>query len=167
MKKILMVILCAVLLVVSYTTARNAIDAKADSTLITCYALCKPGDYVNLRQWPSKKATIDGYLECGDSFQTDGHSKNGFIRVYGVGENSEEWIYCGFVSTEKPEPVFERYVVVAKNRVACRRWMDGPNVASTPWLINGSNVTVFYKTESWAVTNRGYIQTKWIEPDPE
>ena len=66
--------------------------------------------------------------------------------------------------------VGENYVCVAKSRVACRRWVNGPQIEDNGrprWLVNGSNVSVFYIAEGWAVTSRGYIQSEWLEVDPE
>ena len=141
---------------------------RAAEQTIDCWVLCKPGDYVNLRETPSRSGRTAGFLECGDRFQTDAESRNGFIRVYGVGEGAEAWIYAGYVSTEEPVAVFENYCCVAKNRVACRRWIDGPQVAGRAgWLYNGSSVSVFYIAGDWACTSRGYIRSEWLEEDPE
>lgn len=139
---------------------------NAEEITTKCFVLCKPGDRVNLRLSPSKGARCVGWLECGDSFQTDGTSKNGWIRVMDAGE-CDCWIYSGYVVTEKPEDVFESYVCVARNRVACRRWVDGPQIdGRLGWLHNGSNVSVFAIAGEWAVTSRGYIRAEWLEVDP-
>ena len=141
---------------------------RASEETITCWALCQPGDYVNVRSAPSKKAQVTGFLECGDWFQTDAESRNGFIKVCGVGENSEGWVYSGYVSTAKPVEVFENYICVAKSRAACRRWLDGPQIEGrTGWIYNGSTVSVFYIAGDWAVTSRGYIRSEWLEADPQ
>ena len=98
---------------------------------------------------------------------TDAKSANGYIRAFGIGEYGEGWVYCGNVVTEEPVAVFERYCCVAKKRAALRRWVDGPQVAGSPWLVNGSTVEVFYTAEGWACTSRGYIKSEWLEVDPE
>ena len=140
---------------------------KAGETTITCWAMCQPGDRVNLRMEPTKESRAVGFLECGDSFQTDGTNRNGWIRAMGVGE-CECWIYSGYVVTEEPVPVFENYVCVARKQVACRRWVDGPQIKGRlGWLHNGSTVGVFYIAGEWAVTSRGYIKSEWLEVDPE
>ena len=139
--------------------------ARAEETTIRCWVMCQPGDRVNLRMGPSKNSRSVGWLECGDGFQTDGESRNGWIRVLDAGD-CECWIYCGYVVTEEPEAVFENYVVVAKNKLACRRWVDGPQVTGREWLKNGTSVQVFYTAEGWAVTNLGYMKTEWLEVDP-
>ena len=101
-----------------------------------------------------------------DWFLTDGTSSDGWIRCYGIGEYGEGWIYSGYVAIEEPKPVYEQYVCVAKTRVACRKWIDGPKVDGYAWLTNGSNVQVFYIAGDWAITSRGYIRSEWLEVDP-
>jgi hypothetical protein len=153
------------ILVVLAATVALAIAGRAEET-VTRWALCKPGDRVNLRLEPSKSSRSVGWLECGDSFQTDGTKKKGWIRVLDAGE-CECWIYSGYVAEDEPEAVFENYVCVAKKWVACRRWVNGPQVnGKLRWLHNGSSVNVFYIAGKWAVTSRGYIRSEWLEVDP-
>ena len=140
--------------------------AGASDEPATCWIMCKPGSLVNVRRTPDGRGQEVGFLEAGDSFRTDGVSKNGYIRALDIGENGDAWIYCGYVVTEKPEKIGERYVCVAKNRVACRRWVDGPQIQGRGWLVNGSNVDVFFIADGWACTSRGYIQAEWLEADP-
>lgn len=147
---------------------------KGEDQLATCWIMCRPGDpekekpgsQVAVRLGPSKKSPEIGFLECGDSFLTDGESKNGWITCYGVGETSG-WVYCGYVCTNKPEIIGERYVCVAKKQVACRKWIGGPKIDERPWLKNGQNVQVLASDGEWAITNRGYIRAAYLEPDPE
>lgn len=156
------------ILVVLAATVALAIAGRADGTegTITCWALCKPGDRVNLRIEPAKGSKSVGWLECGESFQTDGTRMHGWIRVLDAGE-CECWIYSGYVVTEEPVAVFENYVCVAKKWVACRRWVNGPQInGRLRWLHNGSSVSVFYIAGKWAVTSRGYIRAEWLEVDP-
>ena len=162
----ILVIACAALFIAVFPAVRRAAEAKADGQLTTCWVMCRPGDYVNVRVSANRKSRQAGYLECGDSFLTDGYSRNGFIRVYSVGEGSEAWIYSGYVVTEKPKAVFENYCCVSRGRVAVRRWISGPKVANTPWIVNGSTVTVFYEADGWAVTSRGFIRSEYLEADP-
>lgn len=154
----------AVLIAAAWFTCGRA----AEKPVITCWIVCQPGDHVNVRETPSKKGRQTGFLECGDAVQTDAESRNGFIRVYGVGEGAEGWVYSGYVSTAEPVEVFENYVCVAKKRAACRRWLDGPQIEGrTGWIYNGSTVSVFYIAGDWAVTSRGYIKSEWLEVNPE
>lgn len=141
--------------------------ANQGNKLITCWALCKPKSHVDVHIKPDKDSEIVGRLDPLDSFHTDGESRNGYIWC-DVGEAGGGWIYSGYVSTEEPEKVNERYVCVAKKQAACRRWIRGPQIEGRgAWLKNMSNVVVFYRTSEWSVTNRGYIQSEWLEVDPE
>ena len=157
----LRVILVAVIIAAGVILTARAEDGQR-------WVLCKPGDHVNLRMEPRKGngSAIVGWLECGDSFQTDGTKKDGWLRVLDRGD-CECWIYSGYVVTEEPEAVNENYVCVARKWVACRRWVDGPQIkGKLGWLHNGSNVSVFYIAGEWAVTSRGYIRAEWLEVDP-
>lgn len=138
---------------------------KGEEQLATCWAMCKPGSKVTVRREPSKKAAEAGYLECGDSFQTDSVSVDGWIRCYGVGENG--WIFNGYVVTEPVQTVGQRFVCVANKQVACRKWMAGPQIEDRPWMKNGQTCEVFVMSDGWAVTSRGYIKSEWLEVDPE
>jgi len=77
-------------------------------------------------------------------------------------------VYCGYVVTEKPEKIGERYVCVAKKQVACRRWMAGPQLEGrAAWMKNGEFCEVFLMADGWAVTSRGYIKSEWLEVSVE
>ena len=154
----------AVILALAVTAGVIIGSCCQGETLATVYAMCKPGSRVTIRRTPDGMET--GYLDCGDSFQTDGESSDGWIRCYGAGENG--WVYSGYVSTEPVQKVGQRYVCVAKKQVACRRWMAGPQIdGKAGWLKNGQNVDVFVMGDGWAVTSRGYIKSEWLEVDPE
>ena len=158
------VLACVVLFTSVFMLWQNHLAASAEDSFVTCWVMCKPGSRVNVRRTPGG-AEI-GYLECGDWFETDAVETDGWIRCYGIGEYGEGWVYCGYVTTEEPEAVFEQYVCCAVKRVAIRRWMNGPRIERTPWLTNGSNVDVFYIADGWACTSRGDIQSEWLEVSP-
>ena len=160
-KKIVLAVACAVVLLIGYLIG----TACASDAPISCWVLCKPGAQVNVRRTPDKGGQVVGFLEVGDEFKTSGESRNGWIRVKGIGEYGEAWIYCGFVVTEKPELIGETYVCVAKNRVAIRKWVNGPQLTDRPWLKNGSTVQVFHIADGWACTSAGYIKAEWLEED--
>ena len=136
---------------------------RGEEPLATCWVMCKPGSYVTIRSEPSKRGYERGYLDSGDSFKTDGESVNGWIRCYDAGEGG--WVYCGYVVTEKPQVIGERYLCNAVKQVACRKWMGGPQVDGRPWLRNGETCEVFLMADGWAVTSRGYIKSEWLEFD--
>jgi len=140
---------------------------RSEDAPVNVWVMCKPGSQVNVRLDATKNSSTVGYLDAGDSFLTDGESRNGYIRALGIGEYGEGWVYVGYVVTEEPKEVFQNYVCVAKKRAACRRWIGGPQVdGRAAWLNNMDNVSVFYVADGWACTSRGYIQAEWLEANP-
>lgn len=164
-------IIITLCVIVILTMAIMAIKSAAEEQLATAYAMCDPREgrnKVHVRAKPTKDSAEIGYLECGDSFMTDGESRDGWIRCYGIGETSG-WVYAGYVATEKPEMVMEQYCCVAKSRVAVRRWQGGPQIVRNGrklWLNNCEDVTVFCIADGWACTSIGYIAAEWLEVDP-
>ena len=143
MKRFLIILLC--LLMVS--------TACAD----TVYVLCQPDSFVYVRQFPKKGSEMAGYAELGDTLETDGIKKNGFLLVYGF--EGEAWIHMGFV-TESPVTIFNaRTQITSKGRVACRRSINGTR---RKWLKDGSEVVIYAFADDWAITNQGFIQTQYL-----
>lgn len=151
-------------IIVVITIALTVSFCKGEDALVKCWVMCKPGSYVTIREKPNKNSAERGYLDSGDDFKTDGESVNGWIRCYDAGECG--WVYCGYVVTEKPEPIGERYVCVANKQAACRKWMGGPQVNGSGWIKNGQFCDVFLMADGWAVTSRGYIKSEWLEASP-
>ena len=163
-KTIISILIVALIIAV---TAFLAFNLCKGEELVTVWVMCKPGSQVNVRRTPSTHGMEVGFLDAGDSFLTDAVSSNGFLRCYGIGEYGEGWVYVGYVVTEEPTPVFERYSCLSNSRVACRRWMGGPKVSGSPWIVNGSNVDVFYVADGWACTSRGYIRSEYLEEEEQ
>lgn len=168
-KLAIIITLCAIVMLMTAILVTIRGDAEG---LATVYAMCDPREgrnKVHVRAKPTKDSAELGYLECGDSFLTDGESRDGWIRCCNIGEACEGWVFCGYVTTEKPEMVMEQYCCVAKNRVAVRRWQGGPQIIRNKrklWLNNCEDVTVFCIADGWACTSIGYIQAEWLEVDP-
>ena len=167
-----LVVLAIMILVGAWHIGGRAVWARAEEeTELHCWVLCrptignKPGDYVNLRLWASKNTSSVGFLECGDDFHTDGKTKNGFLHVLDRGE-ADCWIHAGYVVFEEPVEIFQNYVCVSRGRVAIRKYIDGPQNPVHPWLRTGSEVFVYYIAGDWALTNRGFIQAKYLEAAP-
>lgn len=169
-KQLTIIITCCV--IVTLMTAILVIRGTAEEQLATAFAMCDPREgrnRVHVRAKPTKDSAEIGYLECGDDFLTDGVSRDGWIRCCNIGENCEGWVFCGYVTTEKPEMVMEQYCCVAKSRVAVRRWQGGPQIVRNGrklWLNNCEDVTVFCIADGWACTSIGYIAAEWLEVDP-
>ena len=169
--RILLVVLL-VLIVVAGTIYMAALSAAAYASngLSTCYVMCKPGTQVNVRRRPTTDSKSETQLDSGEPITTDWQTENGWLRVYGVGENGGGWVFSGYVTAEEPVRIGQRYVCVAKSRVACRRWMNGPQIENNgrkQWVNNLENVDVFLMADGWALTSKGYIQVEWLECDPE
>lgn len=156
--KALIVILVAVLGLAGYTVETEINRALAEATTTSAWILCK--DYVLIRMWASRKAQEVGQLDPCDPIEIDGKTANGFAHIVSPVDG---WVWAGNIVFSEPVEVNEKYTVVARNRVACRRWCDGPQVESRPWLISGSEVRVYYMSDEWAVTARGYVRTEWLE----
>ena len=159
--KALTIILAVVVLFAVYSLQTEWLNAKAERTVTEAWILCS--DYINIRMWPSKKATSVGQLDPCDEIEVDGRTKDGFAHIVSPVDG---WVHAGYITFSKPEAIGETYSVCAKKRVACRRWIDGPKVDRRPWLINGSEVQVLFMSDDWAVTSRGYVKSEWLEAAP-
>ena len=137
--------------------------AEAEEYLETRYVLCM--DYVNARMSPNKKQDPIGRLETGDMVYTDGRKKNGYIHCVGLGfEAMEGWVYAGYLTEDKPEKVMQNATIVSKGRLAARSCVGGKR---TRWLKSGATVKVYYWSDSWSLTNCGYVMTQYLELDGE
>ena len=138
-------------------------DAKADDFYEIRYVICK--DYVNARSTPNKKQEPIGRLETGDVVYTDGVKKNGYLHCVGMGfEATEGWVFGGFLIEEKPEKMWKNATIVSNGRLAARKYVGGKR---TRWLKSGATVKVYYWSDSWSLTNCGYVQTQYLELDGE
>lgn len=134
---------------------------------ITLYVLCKPTSFVNVREFPKKRGTIVGRLECGDEVLTLREKRGKYLKIYGPAfDASEEWVHGGYLTEDQPEiwPEGKAYKVIGKGRVAVRRYVRGKRRV---WTQPGKTVTVYAMTAEWALTNRGYIQTEYLEAAEE
>jgi len=126
------------------------------------FILCNPteGNYVCIRRSPMKHAKESGRLECGDRIRTDGKVRNGYLHILGMTEDGEGWVHSGYVVND--EPVIRKCMasVAASGRVMARRNIRGKRTA---WLAVCSEVRVYARSEEWAVTNRGFVRTEYLE----
>ena len=137
--------------------------AKADEHYETRYVLCM--DYVNARSTPNKKQEPIGRFETGDTVYTDGIRKNGYLHVVNLDfEETEGWVFAGYLTEDKPEAVWRNATIVSKGRLAARKYVGGKR---TRWLKTGATVRVYYWSDSWSLTNCGYVQTQFLELEGE
>ena len=147
--KVLTLILAFVIALAAYTVATEINRAHAETVYTKQWIICK--DYVIIRNWPSRKATEGGQLDPGDEIEIDGKTKDGFAHIVSPVDG---WVWAGNIVSSQPEKFECKAFVTAKKRLYCRRWVDGPTVDSKPYLVNGSEVRVFWMNDEWAVTNR-------------
>lgn len=159
--KVLALILVLVIAMASYAVATEINRAHAETVYAKQWIICK--DYVLIRQWPSRRAPECGQLDPGDDIEIDGKTKDGFAHIVSPVDG---WVWAGNIVSSQPEKVECKAYVTANKRLYCRRWVDGPTVDSKPYLINGSKVHVYWMNDEWAVTNRGYVRSEWLEMMP-
>ena len=135
--------------------------AGAEPKAINAWIMCQPGDWVNVRAGASRKSASLGMLEAGDKVTFTGETKNGFLKVRVALEESEGWIYAGYVTDQEPVDMGGAlYEVRASGRVAARKYIHGPRRC---WVVDGSLVNVYWMAGEWAVTSKGFIQAEYLE----
>lgn len=125
-----------------------------------CWILCQPDSFVNVRERAKKTSAESGRLECGDTAQTDGAIKNGFLHLNDAPtESGEGWISKGYIVYSEPVKIMKKVNVCSFNRVACWRYIGGKRRC---WVTGNDIVMLYYVSEEWSVTNKGYIRTKYL-----
>lgn len=117
-------------------------------------------DELNVRAKPSLGSRVHGRLFTGDQVEVV-KTYNGWCYLEGL--HSEEgvgWISGKYVV---PDPVTEMYnataVVTASGRVAIRDSVNGERIS---WAHPGDVVSVYGMSDSWSVTDRGYMKTEYL-----
>lgn len=159
--RIVLKVIALILLVVLAFTVDYLLKPAVNAEEVA-YVFC--ADYVNVRQFPSKKGEEIGRFETGDVVHLDGKKRNGFLHCVDTGLESDGWIHAGFIVYDEPEHVNQKATVVSKGRLAARKYIGGKR---TRWLKPLSTVTVYYWSEDWAITNCGYVQSKHLELEGE
>ena len=157
-KSILLALLIIAVLVVNALVIINAKSEEREYT--ECWVLCQPESFVNARLYPKKKSIEIARLDCGDIFYTDGKTMDGYVHCFGVGEWGEGWVHKGYVVYSKPYvPSNQNQTVKSNGRVAARRTIGGDRRC---WLKDGQEIKVYMVSEEWSVTNKGFVQTKFV-----
>jgi len=137
-------------------------SAQAEDMHYYCWVMCRPGtgSEVMIREKPGKDGRIVGAAGCGTKLETDWKEKNGWIHVVELAnESGEGWVHEGYVVFREPEMIGEAREIVGGGRVHCRKCVDGKHAA---WAKAGSYVMVYAMADGWAVTEKGYIQSRFI-----
>ena len=98
-------------------------------------------------------------MECGWHAETEGKTKNGYLYISMSNEDGYGWIYKGYVVYSEPVIITFETNIYAKGRVACWRSIGGTRRC---WAKPGDVVVVYAVSEEWAVTNKGFIKTKYL-----
>lgn len=153
-------IFTVVMLVVFLMKATGLADAPKE-TWTEAYVICQPGDYVNIRPHPNKKGDVIGRFETGERLYLDGRSQRNYLHLVGLRlETDEGWIHKGYVVSDMPEEMDNEAIISSSGRVAARRSVNGDR---RMWLKRGEHVHVFYWTDEWCLTDKGYIRTEYVE----
>ena len=135
--------------------------AAAEEEGTSVWVMCQPESYVNIRERPGSRSPVLGRYEAGTRLTTDGKTKNGYLHLIHLTLESEEgWIHGGYIVYGEPEEKNATYEIRSNGRVAARKTIDGKR---RRWMRNGDRVTVYRASRVWAVTNRGFIQTRYLK----
>lgn len=135
----------------------------ASGTEAVYFIICNPNSYVCVRNSPKKGNNEAGRFDCGDYVRSDGVKKNGYLHITEAMEG-DGWIYAGNVVEDPPVIEKQKMRVNSNSNVICRRSVNGKKVGI---LTNGDVVTVYARSNEWAVTDKGYIMTEFLEVDNE
>lgn len=153
--------LAALILFTVFMLGYADVVASADSTTAKAWIMCQPGDYVNVRERASRKSDSFGRLDTGSALRVTGETKDGFAKCEVALEQSQGWIYAGYIVFEEPVSMNGRKMVIRSNgRVACRKCIEGQRRC---WAYDGDEVSVWYMADGWAVTNKGFIRTEFLQ----
>lgn len=132
--------------------------ANADTIIEEVWILCEPTGTVNIRSTPG--GTVFGGATCGDKVWTDNRQKNGFLHVLELAaEQDSGWISGRYIVYDEPHEVNAVMAICSDGRVACRTWIGGKIKG---WVYDGDLVTVYWKSDTWAVTDKGYIMSEFL-----
>ena len=152
-------IFVVVMAVVMLIQASGLAEPEEDWT--GAYVICQPGDYVNIRPHPNKKGDVVGRFEAGERLYLDGKKSGSYLHCVGLRlEVDDGWIHKGYVVLDEPEEVDADARINSKGRVAARRSVGGDR---RMWLKRNERIHVFYWTDEWCLTNRGYVQSQYVE----
>ena len=136
------------------------INSISLSESASAYILCNPGNYATVRSEPCECGDEIGILETGNCINVTGETENGFVKFLDS-KGNECWVYVGYVTTSKPRWMNGRISTVKDSKCIS----STVNMAKETgyWIEQGTKLQVFWYTDKWCVTNRGYVMTKHIE----
>lgn len=153
--EIVLIIAIAILIIL----ATRSISFADDDGTFTAWVICQPGDWVNAREKPSRKSRECGFFEGGYPVETDGVIRNGFLRCYGF-EVGEAWVHTGYVVYDEPKRVEIPAYSIARGRLAARKYIGGKRRC---WINENEDLVVYWISEEWCVTSKGFVRTEFLE----
>lgn len=134
---------------------------RAEETTVDGWVMCHPSSYVNARSTPSTRQTSEGMLETGYHLSLDGKTKNGYAHCVDMGlEIMEGWVHLGYIVFDEPQWEGGKWYCVESNgRVATYKTMTSK---VSGWLKPLTEIQVFWWSEEWCYTTRGYVRTKYL-----
>ena len=151
MKRIIALVIVLTASIVCFTAFSESSDK---------YIICNPESYVLVRKSPKNTAEATGRLDCGDTIQTDGKQKDGFLHILGVTEFGEGWVFQGYIVDDEPMIEQGKATVTANGRVAARKYIGSKEYK---WVKVCTDVKLLARSEEWAVTDKGFIKTEYLE----
>ena len=129
------------------------------------WILCDPDSFVCMREAPKKTAFATGGITCGSQLTADGKRKNSYIHVVDVpAEDDNGWISEQYIVYDEPKPLYQSATVVSNGKLAARKGVNGK---VKKWLKPMDQLTVYWWSDEWCLTNLGYVQSMYLELDGE
>ena len=161
--RFLLYLLILILIIILMMLFIDACHAEDDTESV--WVMCSYESFVCVREKPKKSSYAFGGATCGTQLQTDGKQKGDFLHVVNVpAEESEGWISLQYIVHSEPIRIDQGATVVSNGRLAARKGINGK---VQYWLEPMSQVTIFWWTDEWCLTNKGYIATEFLELDGE
>lgn len=137
--------------------------ARGEGT--TMYAISRDSS-VNVRLSPSTKSDIGGYLDFGWDVTVLDERKDSsgtlWYKVDGITEMGYGWVCANYLIPDKPTRTSDTYTVSASGRVAVYNRVEGKRKA---WVKPGQKLRVTIYSDSWCLTEKGYIRTEYLEKE--
>ena len=149
----IVLIIIAIILILSL-----AISFVKAEELTEAWVICQ--DYVNVRVKPSRKSDSVGRLDAGDSVLVSDTKNHGFLKCYCIGEYGEGWIHSGYIVYDKPEKVNCKAYSVSRGKLRARRYIGGKRLH---WIKHMEEVRVYWISEDWCVTDKGFVESRFLE----
>ena len=162
MKGILKLVIFMFFVLLLLVAIYNNVHAEERIETETVWVLCKPNSGgVNFRIKPKKSSQEVGGAFCGDELTTDDKEKNGYLHIVNLAaEDPEAWISLRYIVYSPPIEIEMEMQVKSNGKVNVRKWVDGPHLR---YVHNGDVIYVYWMSTEWAVTNRGYIKSEFLD----